>query len=203
MDALAVRTVGWCVLLSVFWCLPACTPPPRLAALPAPVWFEPPPKPVIEFNQPDWQTLEFADFPVFDGEGLETPPRLPDPAEIDDDQWKLIWTLENWTDVQPEPNFAGRFLAITHGCGTGCHLINFIDLSTGVWRGDLDLPYYYPMSEEGHEHPFGHTVHLDSRLLLIAHLGDRGEGYYYYEYINDRLELIRYEAWDTAWNRGE
>ena len=201
MDPPTVRTGGWCVLLLVFWCLPACTPPPKRAAIPTPVWFEPTPEPVIEFSQRDWQTLDFADFPVY--QPLETPPRLPDPAGIDDSEWKLIDTIEHWLDPEPEPNFAGRFLAITHGCGTGCHRINFIDLSTGVWREDLDLPYYYGMSPESRAYPFGHTVHRDSRLLVIAHLGDRGEGYYYYEYTNDRLELIRFEEWDTSWNRGE
>ena len=201
MDAPTVRTGGWWVLLLVFCGLPACTPPPQRAAIPTPVWFEPTPEPVIEFIQPDWQTLDFADFPVSDR--LETPPRMPDPAEIDDSEWKLIYTLEHWGDSEPEPNFAGRFLAITHGCGTGCHLINFIDLSTGVWREDLDLPCYYGMSLETHEYPFGHTVHPDSRLLVVAHLGDQGEGYYSYEYTNDRLKLIRFEEWDTSWNRGE
>ena len=201
MDAPTVRTGGWWVLLSVFCGLPACTPPPKRAAIPTPVWFEPTPEPVIEFPQLDWQTLDFADFPVY--QPLETPARLPDPAGIDDSEWKLIDTIEHWLDPEPEPNFAGRFLAITHGCGSGCHEINVIDLSTGVWRKDLDLPYYYGMSPESRAYPFGHTVHRHSRLLVIAHLGDRGEGYYYYEYTNDRLELIRFEEWDTSWNRGE
>ena len=57
MDAPTVRTGGWWVLLSVFCGLPACTPPPKRAAIPTPVWFEPTPEPVIEFHQQDWQTL--------------------------------------------------------------------------------------------------------------------------------------------------
>ena len=172
MDAPTVRTGGWWVLLSVFCGLPACTPPPKRAAIPTPVWFEPTPEPVIEFIQPDWQTLDHADFPVY--QPLETRPRLPDPAGIDDSELKLIDTIEHWLDPEPEPNFAGRFLAITHGCGTGCHLINFIDLSTGVWRGDLDLPYYYPMSEEGHEYPFGHTVHRPNGTINTIHFTNAG-----------------------------
>ena len=31
----------------------------------------------------------------------------------------------------------------------------------------------------------------------------RARGYYSYEYTNDRLKLIRFEEWDTSWNRGE
>ena len=83
-------------------------------------------------------------------------------------------------------------------------MINFIDLSTGLWRRDLDKTYYY-YSYDDHEpnkHPFGPTMHLDSRLLTISHRGELGEGRYHYELTDDRFELLHYEAWDTAWNRG-
>ena len=87
------------MLLSVFCGLPACTPPPKRAAIPTPVWFEPTPEPVIEFIQPDWQTLDHADFPVYDR--LETPPRLPDPAGIDPKyNWKLIYTSSSSFDYR-------------------------------------------------------------------------------------------------------
>ena len=200
MNAPTVRTRGWWVLLPVFCCLSACTPPPGRAAIPTPVWFEPTPDPVIEFIQPDWQTLDHADFPVYDR--LETPPRLPDPAGIDPKyNWKLIYTLEHWED--PEPNFAGRFAVVVHGCGTNCRLLNFIDLSSGVWRSDLDLSSSCGMSWESGDYPYEFESHVESRLLIVPCIGPEGEGYHYYEFTDDRLELIRYEAWDTTWNRGD
>ena len=202
MDAPTVRTGGWCACLVFCWSLTACTPPPERAAIPAPRWPQPAPEPTttLTFTQPDWQTLDHADFPVYDR--LETPPRLPDPAGIDaSSEWKLIYTLEHWED--PEPNFAGRFAVVVHGCGTNCRVLNFIDLSSGVWRSDLDLSSSCGMSWESDDYPSDVHSHVDSRLLIVPCIGPEGEGYHYYEFTDDRLELIRYEAWDTTWNRGD
>lgn len=198
MDDLMVRKGGWCVLL--FCCLAGCTSPPERLALPNPLWPLPSSEPTIESCESDRQIFKHADFPAYDR--METPPRLPNPDGIDASQWKMMWTIRDCED--PKPNFAGRFMVFTHGCGSGCHTINFIDLSTGVWRRDLDMCYQLYMAPESRfKYSFGHSLHVDSRLLTIRHLGDLGEGCYYYEFTDDRFELLHYDAWDTSWNRGE
>ena len=199
MDDLSVRIVGVCVLLT--WSLAACTSTRTDPVRPSPDRPLAQSEETSDPGEPTLRTFHHEDFPVH--EHLATAPRWPVSEGIDGSEWKMIWTLDHLED--PTPNFAGRFLAVTHGCGTGCHVINFIDLSTGIWRKDLDKTYYYYSydDDEPNNHPFGPTIHLDSRLLTISHRGELGEGCYHYELTDDRFELLHYEAWDTAWNRGE
>ena len=152
------------------------------------------------FEQPDWQTLDHVDFLVEDP-GVETR-RIPDPDSYDDRYSMLRWEDPNVDALTP--NFAGRFAALVHGCGTGCKLISFIDLESGVHRRDLEISYQCGVSNEGSlEHSSRIECDVRSRLLIVPCLGssvDR-EGYHYYEFKDDGLHLIRVDLWDTSRNR--
>ena len=152
------------------------------------------------FEQPDWQTLDHADFLV-DDPGVETR-RIPDPDSYDDRYQMLRWEDPNVDALTP--NFAGRFVALVHGCGTGCKLISFIDLESGVHRRDLEISYQCGVSDEGSlEHSSRIECDVRSRLLVVPCLGSsfEREGHHYYEFKDDGLHLIRVDLWDTSWNR--
>lgn len=158
-----------------------------------------PDDPSPSFEQPDWQTLDHADYLV-DDPGVETR-RIPDPDSYDDDYWMLRWEDPD-TDALA-PNFAGRFVALVHGCGTNCKFISFIDLESGVHRRDLEIQFSCGLSEEGSVN-YTNRIECDvrSRLLIVPCRGSSvgREGYHYYEFEDDELRLVRVDLWDTSWN---
>jgi hypothetical protein len=100
-------------------------------------------------------------------------------------------------------NFAGHYTVASAGCGTGCSISAIIDARNGRayfpdelsgWTsivGDYDIP-------EGEEL---RTFRPDSRLLRVIgrpNIGGVAEerhgpsGIYYYEWVNNRLRLVRF-----------
>ena len=136
-------------------------------------------------------------------EYLTNDPIQPNPSDID----KHI--LERWTGriadenikFELTPNYAGHLHAFVTGCGTNCKLLNFIDLRNGNFLKSMTINFSCGMSENS---PFiyepKHTI--DSRLLVVPCISEPdGEGFHYYEYIKGDLIKIKYEEWDTDWNK--
>lgn len=100
-------------------------------------------------------------------------------------------------------NFAGRYMLASVGCGTGCSITAIIDARTGRaffpkelagWTGIVG-DYEIPDGEESW------AYRPDSRLLRLVGRPNIGaideerygaSGIYYYEWINQRLRLVKF-----------
>ena len=94
--------------------------------------------------------------------------------------------------AQEKPNFAGRYILTSWGCGTGCLMGGIIDAKTGAvymlpfsvccWGVDV-ADSFNPIE-----------FRLDSRLIVFSGARDEKEGdngAHYYKFENGRLSLIR------------
>lgn len=97
-------------------------------------------------------------------------------------------------------NFAGHYVVVRLGCGTGCAMIAVVDAKTGS--------VYFPetvgtvqWSGWWHE-PFGPEYRLDSRLFIVyGQVNDNEEapsGVSYYEWTGSDFALLRFEQHDRG-----
>lgn len=96
--------------------------------------------------------------------------------------------------ARERPNFAGRYVVTTWGCGTGCRLGAIVDLKTGRVHW---LPHplcCWPYGKPPYPEPL--AFRLDSRLIVLT--GARGEtderegevGVHFYEFRNGRFRHL-------------
>jgi len=96
-------------------------------------------------------------------------------------------------------NFAGHYVVVGWGCGTGCISGAIIDARTGnvFWPEQFsDIGVWYGKDEYAEE-PVGYRK--NSRLFVIVGVPgskegqpDKPSGEYYYEWANDRLRQIKF-----------
>lgn len=100
-------------------------------------------------------------------------------------------------------NFAGHYVMVNWGCGTGCTSHAIVDARTGrvfhpapIHYDDqsfTDADMFEGDSLYGEGSAFAYRA--DSRLVVIAGgVSDKRRGIFYYEWRGERLRLIRYVA---------
>ncbi|HEY4370534.1 MAG TPA: hypothetical protein VGN52_01225 [Burkholderiales bacterium] len=103
--------------------------------------------------------------------------------------------------VKDGVNFAGHYVMVDWGCGTGCSSHAIVDARTGRVFHPAELRYddhsfvdadlFEGDTLYGEDSPFAYRA--DSRLLVIVSgVGDKRRGIFYYEWRGERLRLIRY-----------
>lgn len=93
-------------------------------------------------------------------------------------------------DSRGGPNFAGRYVVVIWGCGTGCAQMGVVDAKTG--RVYFPPVEYMDIPDVENEATRG--FRLDSRLLVITRNLYDGQGTYtayYYLFDNNRFRLLR------------
>jgi hypothetical protein len=113
----------------------------------------------------------------------------PAPAKIVGKRARLFRTMLR-ENAARGPNFAGHYTLATWGCGSDCKSLAIIDARTG---GVHFLPQLLHVLRVPFQAEEPLQFRPDSRLLIVV--GDRnlagGEGKYFYEWVNNRLRLIR------------
>jgi hypothetical protein len=108
------------------------------------------------------QTPLFEDYPVSEMfKGTPVPPQIVTPEER---YYRTVirqgvskgWGVFRDGKEQPGPNFAGHYIGVEWGCGTGCRMMVFVDAETGKIE-------YPPLS-------FGHKG-TDQTVLPMLGLG--------------------------------
>jgi hypothetical protein len=99
-------------------------------------------------------------------------------------------------------NFAGHYTFATVGCGAGCSINAFIDARTGRAHFPKALSGWTRIVGDFDKYEaYEQQTRADSRLLRMLgrpNIGRRNEerhgpsGIYYYEWINNRLRLIKF-----------
>lgn len=92
--------------------------------------------------------------------------------------------------AQSGVNFAGHYILSEWGCGTDCHSFAIIDAITGNVYFSKSISYVGGQMYQGDEDRIQYQK--NSRLLILAGaLNDAASGKFYYEWKNNRLQLIR------------
>ena len=96
-------------------------------------------------------------------------------------------------------NFAGHYVVVGWGCGTGCISGAIIDARTGdvFWPQEFNALSVWYGGDSYADEPVGYRK--NSRLLVISGSpgvkegdADKPQGKYYYEWKGNRLHLIKY-----------
>ena len=102
-------------------------------------------------------------------------------------------------------NFAGHYTVVGWGCGTGCISGAIVDLDRGkvLWPEQLNGIGVWYFGDSYADEPVAYRK--NSRLLVITgspgvlrDAPEKPSGVYYYEWKNDRLQLVRFEKKDTG-----
>ena len=95
--------------------------------------------------------------------------------------------------AQGKPNFAGRFIVTTWGCGTECLEGAIIDARTGrVFMLPFTLCCWSPGTVDDNFKPVDHR--LNSSLIILSGARDEKDGDYAtraYRFQNNRLVLVK------------
>jgi hypothetical protein len=99
------------------------------------------------------------------------------------------------------PNFAGRFVLVTWGCGTSCLMGAIIDVSTG--RASM-LPFTICCSTSTNEQFRAIDFRADSRLIAFSGMRNEEEptGIHYYEFDGYSFKYIKTVVDDGSFAKG-
>lgn len=99
------------------------------------------------------------------------------------------------------PNFAGHFMIIEWGCGTGCASVAVIDATSGRVMFPKEFnPVSFPGRPEGDSLRlrYGLVYRKDSSLLIVHGIpsAQAKEGSYYYLLKNGQFSLVFTQEWE-------
>ena len=129
---------------------------------------------------------QFRDYPVSEAYTGKTAPLI---IKRDD---KMFRTRLRWAAKNQKPNFAGRYILTTWGCGTSCIMGAVIDAKTGrVHWWDFSICCWGYDVDENFQ---AIEVRLNSKLIVFS--GARNEkdgdiGAHFYKFENGRFVRIR------------
>jgi hypothetical protein len=94
------------------------------------------------------------------------------------------------------PNFAGHYTIVTWGCGSSCIQFAIVDARTGrVYFPPFYVAFGSNLRGKSLRDREPLRFRRDSRLLIVTgSRNEKGEGVYFYEWVNGTLKLIRAQA---------